>query len=739
MKSTSTQSGKLFGRLVTTSGEFMELKFRKICLAVAGVTALTLAGCGGGSSSDSVGSGSSSDSVGSGSGGGSGGGSITPSAAVFTGTAATGAALANANVTITNSSGNSPCQEASITTTALGSYTCTLKAGETAPFFVVVTDPAGNTPPMVSIATSTPAAGTPLTINVTPLTTAILAQLASDGNPLTLVNSKTVDAAALKQVTANVVAQLANVLTAIGAPAGYDPFTTSITAATASGAGNTADMVLDVVKVVTDPASGKLALTTVDNPTPIALATATTSGSTVETPAAGVSTLSQAAQTAAQTFTSCFALPTAQRVVNFSSPVPLQANGGPEVNDVDPACQKITASLGNGAGVKFVHNGYSAGQFFYGMLTNDAMTGAKFSVPEIMAFYPADPATAAPAPSAYDQAVLNIKFLDANGDPGNLITVARNIPSTSSTSRPTNWWLVGNQHPADVGVKLNIRRVEQMNTANTAKFSTFQTGIQFNANTTGPGSINAGNALKFARISGPGLPGNGVAGTGLVYVVSTGAQNSMDLFNKTGSLTTGSQCGNGSTFNCPNFWLSRTTGITGTPAKTLATNPSNGGNVLLWRQPADVTVDPTQFVKGAKYKVELFYGTDTTTPTIFHKTLLSDLVQATQAVNLPWNTLGSQSLSALDPNGSLTGAQTALPVDWVQNLSAQQIGGVQAVTDTTSGGFGPTKGVPKGATSAILNNQTVPLFNTTNPVGRTLLFGYRMIDSSNKTAVYSYN
>jgi len=101
--------------------------------------------------------------------------------------------------------------------------------------------------------------------------------------------------------------------------------------------------------------------------------------------------------------------------------------------------------------------------------------------------------------------------------------------------------------------------------------------------------------------------------------------------------------------------------------------------------------------------------------------------------------LGTQSLSALDPTGSLTGAQTALPVDWVQNLSAQQIGGVQAVTNTTSGGFGPTKGVPKGATSVILDNQTVPLFNTTNNVGRTLLFGYRMIDSSNKTAVYTYN
>ncbi|MGH8859534.1 MAG: hypothetical protein ACREXG_16130, partial [Polaromonas sp.] len=78
------------------------MKFRKIWLAVAGTAALTLAGCGGG-------------------GGSSPAPTIPaptiPAASSIAGTAATGAALANAGVAITNSSGNSPCQEASITTT----------------------------------------------------------------------------------------------------------------------------------------------------------------------------------------------------------------------------------------------------------------------------------------------------------------------------------------------------------------------------------------------------------------------------------------------------------------------------------------------------------------------------------------------------------------------------------------------------------------------------------------------
>jgi hypothetical protein len=89
----------------------MKLKPKNLAMALASAVMLTLAGCGGGSSTTST----TLPAV------------VTPT--TISGVAATGAALANANVTITNSGGNSPCQEASITTTALGSYTCTLKTG----------------------------------------------------------------------------------------------------------------------------------------------------------------------------------------------------------------------------------------------------------------------------------------------------------------------------------------------------------------------------------------------------------------------------------------------------------------------------------------------------------------------------------------------------------------------------------------------------------------------------------
>ncbi|MGE8367566.1 hypothetical protein [Cupriavidus sp.] len=697
----------------------MKLQFQTFGVALSGAALLALAACGGGSS-DSASSGSTSDKP-----------VVAAAASAVTGTAATGAALANANVAITDSAGASPCQEAAVTTSALGTYTCTLKAGEVAPFFVVVTDPTGNTAPLVSVSTVTPAAGAKLTLNATPLTTAIVAQLSADGNPLTVVSGKTVDAAALQKVTANVVAQLASVLAAIGAPASYDPFSTAITAATAAGVGNTADQVLDIVKVVTDPATGKLALTTVDNPTPIAIATAASTGGTLAAPPAAVAALPQAAQAVAKGLSACFALPVAQRVT--SSNANLSASqGGPEVDGVASACQNIAADSSNAAGIDFLQNGFYFGQLLYGILTSDTMTGAQFSVPEIMAFYPA-----ASTASGRDEAIFNIRYLDAAGNPGNIITTARNIANGATSAHPSSWWLVGNQQPVDVTVKLQIRRVEQMNpgfSKSNNSYSHFQNGIQFLINATGPGSVVNNAPLSYARVTGPGLPSNGI-----VYIAPVPAevgQTYMDVSNKTGTVPVTAQCGNefsppSPSYNCPNFWFSRTAGLSGSAASTLAGNPAS----LVWAQAAD-NADASKVVKGAKYRIELFHGTNTTPTYSYNKTLLSDLVPATQGVNLPWNTLGSKSLAALDPsNASLAGAQTSLTADWVQNVSAQQIGSV-AVSVDSNGTWSTSMPAPKGATSIVVN-AAVPAFSAN--ATRGLLFGYRMLDNSNKSAVYTYN
>ena len=653
----------------------------------------------------------------------------------MTGTAATGSALPNGNVAVTDSAGNSPCVETAITTTALGAYTCTLKAGEAAPFFVVVTDPTGNSAPLVSVTTVTPPAGSPLTLNATPLTTAIVAQLSPDGNPLTVVSSKTVDATALKTVTANVVAQLASVLSAIGAPANYDPFGTSISAATASSSGNTADQVLDIVKVSKDPSNGQLQLSTVGSTAPpVPLATASGGGSTLPAPAANVSTLTQGVQAMASALTTCFAQPVAQRAVATDTTVPAN-QGGATVTSFGAACQNIVSDTSNTGGIAFLHNGYNGGQWLYSLLTASTMTGAQFSVPEIIAFSPA-----ASNASGQDEATVNIKYLDANGNPGNLITVARFIAAGASSAHASNWWLVGNQQPVDITAKTVIRRVEQFNPSS-GNFSHFRNGVQFLINAAGPGSVISGKGtLSYAIVTGPGLPQ-----AGLVFIPPVvSGQVYMDLANKTGAIPTTYQCGNTSTtktptYNCPNFWISKTMGISGSAAsQPVSANPSG----VTWAQSGD-NLDSTAVTKGVKYTIALFYGSNTNaaSPDLsIKKTLLTDLVAATQGINLPWNTPGSQSLAALDPtNSSLSGPLTSLTVDWVQNVSAQQIGGV-AVTIDSAGTYSAQTAVPKGATSAVISlpsGQQVPALTTST--SRSLNFSYRMLDNSAKSTIYTYN
>ena len=88
---------------------------------------------------------------------------------------------------------------------------------------------------------------------------------------------------------------------------------------------------------------------------------------------------------------------------------------------------------------------------------------------------------------AEHRAVLNIRYVDNAGNPGNIITVAANITGSATAAHPSTWWLVGNQHPVDVAVKLVIRRYQQYNTnlqlPSTATPSGFRSGIQFIINT----------------------------------------------------------------------------------------------------------------------------------------------------------------------------------------------------------------------------------------------------------------
>lgn len=726
----------------------MKLTLSRAGLAIAAASALFIYGCGGSS-----------------------GGSTTGTSSSLTGVAATGAALANANVAITNKAGNSPCTEATITTTALGGYTCTLKTGESAPFFIVVTDPTGNTPALVSIATETPAAGTPLTINATPLTTAIVAQL-NGGDALGVVNDKSKYIAAdFVAIKANVVAQLKDVLAALGVPDGYDPFTTKMTAATSSQAGDTADKVLDIVKITVD-GNGKPALSVIGDDKLIAIATKDANTVVVVAkPADNISELSIAAQQAAKEFAACFALPVSQRVLSINNLTAV--NGGPEVNDAAPVCQNLVTNGTTPAGApKFLHAGYSAGQFYFYELNNDNMTGAVFSVPEIMAFYPA--VANATNSSQFDRAVVNIRYLDKNGDPGNSITVAARIPGSATTAHPTPWWLIGNQQNVDVGIKTIIRRQVQLgaNLANNGPVNRFQSGLNFYIGANGPNSDKCDSAL----VTGPGLPDSGI------WWARKGSTDSFVLADQRlpAPLVYPTDFSDNCDF-CSNYWMAKTVDSAGAGASQYAANPNwfnwthgNKANANLKYKKSNgsqiATQDPTANIpantpfpvensydgsdaskrpkKGDVYTVKL-YKTTSGVPSLYQtitKTLLTDFVDPVNGVNMQWNTAGPQMLAALDPiNTTLQGTQTQFNIDWVQNPGAEQVKFI--APSLQNGDANARSGVKKGATStlAVAPNGLLYTALSGTYVGtgatqggyREIYMTYRMLNGSQKQSVFN--
>ncbi|NUZ05904.1 hypothetical protein HQN59_09010 [Schlegelella sp. ID0723] len=459
----------------------------------------------------------------------------------------------------------------------------------------------------------------------------------------------------------------------------YDPFTTSITAASTAGPGNTADLVLDVVKIGTDT-SGILTLTTPDNPGGVPMASATVAGAPLPAPSMGVSSLAIAMQGLAKTLSQCFALPVAQRALERDTSIP-EALGGSSVTRAAAPCEALTDP-------GFLHNGFNAGQYFYSSFTSNSMTGAQFSVPQVMQLIPG-------GIGGRDAAIINARFLDANGLAGNYITVAVN--KATGTSTP-NWVVYGNQHPVNVQVRSSIRRQQQMAPVTqpafaAASLSTYQTGIEVFINKDGPGSTN----LTAARVTGPGLPPKGLI-LNRPIASAEPQQSWLNIADKSGG-DPGVVAGQRTNCNCDIFFLQRTQDVAGAGASTVRSNPnnanSNSGQFVDWAHPLDygaATGTPSnefvpfdKIVAGATYKVELFYGGSSTPTHTFNKTLLSPIIPATQGAKLAWNAPAQAALDLLDPTNALAAAASALTVSWIQHPAAEQIRLAQIFARSSTG------------------------------------------------------
>jgi hypothetical protein len=159
---------------------------KRLTLALVGAGCIALAGCGGSDSSTTTGTTSTGGTTASGGSTTTTGGSpttspTTPSSGVLSGTAATGAALADASLKIYDATGAVVCE---VKTGSDGAYSCDLGTSPKPPFVLVATL---DDTRLVSIAPD----ATTGTVNITPLTNLIASTLSSNGDPQQLVDDGT--------------------------------------------------------------------------------------------------------------------------------------------------------------------------------------------------------------------------------------------------------------------------------------------------------------------------------------------------------------------------------------------------------------------------------------------------------------------------------------------------------------------------------------------------------------------
>jgi hypothetical protein len=675
----------------------------------------------------------------------------TPAPAALVGTAAIGAALPNAVISVTDRTGAPACTNAPVTTGPNGEYRCLLSGASQAPFAVVVTDPDGLVNPMISIVATKPAIGSESTANVTPLTTAIAAQLDINQDPFALLRDPAalagVSLGDLTAVTANVVTQLAAVLQSVGVdPATFDPVTSPFV----GGSGTGADQMLDQIRITFD--NGAPTISNVLNPgapsVPLA-GTSSSSISVVGTATVGTATFNLRELDFAKTeLERCFAVPSLTRAPN-----PDTVNR--RLRSVAPECEDFVASAGDAPNVNidFLHNGYDPESYFYGLLTSADMDGALFNLPELMRYIPRQ--------DGRDEALLNLKFRDRNGFIDNRILTAKKFPG----SRPsgTQWWLIGNQRPVDVFIRAAIRQREQtipQSTLDSSSFfnnaprSRFEVGLEvFVQRPNNSGTVNnpnnPNNAIRYVRVSGPGLPNNGLV---LGDVAPSLPQNWMGILNATGSnpneLTTTQQFAS-TTSNI--FRIQRTQGIAGTPAFTLRPNPNVGSatasfvewaHPTMYGEPPSTTwqFDLSRVPAWSLYTFEAFCGGETTPCHTFTSRITTPLLPAPYAATQQWHSFAAVSRNFV--TGGAAATATA-EITWTPNALAERIGSVNAYSFSPAGAVNsPSQGVPRvvfSRTVSSVGGNFPAIAITDNTSGRTLQIRHTMLDGSYKDHLIQFN
>jgi hypothetical protein len=438
--------------------------------------ALLLSGCGGGGSSSSTST------------------SSSGTTSSISGVAASGAPLANANVTVTCSDGSTQ----NGTTNDKGEFTITLGASCAAPYVLVAKSESGDgVQSLVSVFPD--AISGAARANITPLTHAISATLASDGNPLSLARNiatekNNITPAAVTSRNQAIVSSLSGMLTNANIQGTPNLITTEFSANRTG-----LDKILDNLSVEVNPSGvniTNLSGNKVDDMGHLSgasvapdLASNSISINKSTNFNASIGTLPNAIQSAdladaaTAALNACFQLPAASRINT--------------AGDLQGACATLAS---NHLASDYKHDGKNIAQEWNAMMRNTAYDKAVFQKPEIIRYFSDSPADT--------RALFRMGIIRANGAGEWYVSVVEKSNNTGGALK-----LRGNQREFRVGVNAYVSREEQVLEKSVRTDGIVRdraAGVHYHSGLNIQFTGNAANPVRYVKVTGPGLPTAGL-------------------------------------------------------------------------------------------------------------------------------------------------------------------------------------------------------------------------------------
>ena len=593
-------------------------------------------------------------------GGGSGGeGPAADTNAYVQGTAAYGAAMAKASITVTDKAGKT----VTVTSDENGDYKATV-TGFAAPLLITATGVSGDSVRVYhAIFNAALTAGSASRANVTPLTEAVVAMASSDGkSPEEFIDTAklaALDSAKLVKAVEALNAIIKDVASDLGA-AGFDPLSSTFKADRSSAG----DKLLDIIKVAVGNAGVSLRNVAI----PIA-STDTGASTAAEVTITDVKTqvasaLPKSVITDSATLVDawvaqinkCLALPRASRVSVDAAGTPIAFLGD---------CDKVTNFT-----VSYKRNGYTLLQYWGRQLAAVIPDGAVLGAPEMLGFLK--------GPTGDDYAVLRLPYSSPKGV-GAYFETAHKIAGT--------WMIEGNQRNYDASIGFRVYRQTDQSTnhfvpsrgpdlgKDVGNFSAYRTQLSVSFNQSGPN----GAKVYAVRVKGPGLP---AAGMVLARSSVCGTGDYLALYRNDGVLPAAPA--EGSIF--PLVTASANNGyIIGLKAYGNAYTGSDFYNEFRGRNAdgtastsansniAPVAVDVGTVPNLAAYTFEVFKAGSAAVADTFVARNVARPIAVESAAKMPWANPSADSLKYVDPAGPFTGELTSAALSWTTAAGAPPV------------------------------------------------------------------